>query len=54
MCVSPAQGQNEGPPLTVERILQPLLLRAGRGCRMVGANEVKDKYKDIDLLFLTQ
>lgn len=47
VCVSPAQGQSESPPLTVEGKLKLLLFRAGRRGRMVGACKVKDKPKEV-------
>lgn len=36
--VGPAQGQDESPPLGVERVLKLLLLRAGRTRRVVGSH----------------
>ena len=45
MCVGPAHGQNEGPSLVVESVLELLLFGARRRRRMVSAHKVKDKCK---------
>lgn len=50
MRVGPSQGQNEGPSLTVDRVLQPLLLRTGWRCRMIGECKVKDTYTERESL----
>lgn len=49
MCVGPAQGQNERPPLSVERILELLLLGAGRRRRVVSAHKRLKKYRNAEL-----
>ena len=47
VCVSPAQGQSESPPLTVEGKLKLLLFGARRRGCMVSACKVKEKCKEV-------
>lgn len=47
VCASPAQGQSESPPLTVEGKLKLLLFGARRRRCMVSACKVKEKHKEV-------
>lgn len=47
VCVSPAQGQSQSPPLTVEGKLKLLLFGARRRGCMVSACTVKEKHKEV-------
>lgn len=49
MSVSPAQGQDERPPLGVEGVLELLLFRAGRTRRVVGSRMRLKKSVSVEL-----